>query len=178
MQSSFSISNYNFFFQEPFWNVDGIRTAQHSTVRRMLVPVRLSIFGTLTAFQDLPNSSYVTYKILFLHCLQVIFFYYIIVICNNRGNITQCEKFFFFNISIFEHKAKPFYEWIWCLGFISTLWWRPPCVQMEYLQKNEYFPFKTVIIDNSLQNTLGEKKMPNVIWKLFDFITYWYSYYS
>ena len=26
------------------------------------------------------------------------------------------------------------------------------------LQKNEYFPFKTVIIDNSLQNTLGEKK--------------------
>ena len=29
---------------------------------------------------------------------------------------------------------------------------------MEYLQKNEYFPFKTVIIDGSLQNTLGEKK--------------------
>ena len=29
---------------------------------------------------------------------------------------------------------------------------------MEYLQKNEYFPFKTVIIDDSLQNTLGEKK--------------------
>ena len=29
-----------------------------------------------------------------------------------------------------------------------------------------YFPFKTVIIDNSLQNTLGEKKMPSVIWKL------------
>ena len=50
---------------------------------------------------------------------------------------------------------------------------------MEYLQKNEYFPFKTVIIDDSLQNTLGEKKkMPTVIWKLFDFITYWYSYYS
>ena len=24
--------------------------------------------------------------------------------------------------------------------------------------KNEYFPFKTVIIDDSLQNTLGEKK--------------------
>ena len=40
------------------------------------------------------------------------------------------------------------------------------------------FPFKTVIIDGSLQNTLGEKKMPRVIWKLFDFITYWYSYYS
>ena len=37
---------------------------------------------------------------------------------------------------------------------------------MEYLQKNEYFPFKTVIIDDSLQNTLGEKKMPSVIWKL------------
>ena len=31
----------------------------------------------------------------------------------------------------------------------------------------EYFPFKTVIIDDSLQNTLGEKKkMPSVIWKL------------
>ena len=29
---------------------------------------------------------------------------------------------------------------------------------MEYLQKNEYFPFKTVIIDDSRQNTLGEKK--------------------
>ena len=26
-----------------------------------------------------------------------------------------------------------------------------------YLQKNEYFPFKTVIIDDSLQNTLGKK---------------------
>ena len=43
------------------------------------VPIRPSIFGTLTAFQDLrvrlsPNGSYVTYKILFLHCLQVIFF--------------------------------------------------------------------------------------------------------
>ena len=48
-------------------------------VHRMLVPVRPSIFGTLTAFQDLrvclsPNGSYVTYKILFLQCLQVIFF--------------------------------------------------------------------------------------------------------
>ena len=42
-------------------------------VRRMLVPVHPSIFGTLTAFQS-PNGSYVTYKILFLHCLQVIFF--------------------------------------------------------------------------------------------------------
>ena len=49
-------------------------------VRCMLVPVRPSIFGTLTAFQDLrvclsysqtgPNGSYVTYKILFLQCLQ------------------------------------------------------------------------------------------------------------
>ena len=28
----------------------------------------------------------------------------------------------------------------------------------SYLLKNEYFPFKTVIIDDSLQNTLGEKK--------------------
>ena len=28
---------------------------------------------------------------------------------------------------------------------------------MEYLQKNEYFPFKTVIIDDSLQSTLGKK---------------------
>ena len=35
-------------------------------------------------------------------------------------------------------------------------------VQMEYLQK-EYFPFKTVIIDESLQITL-EKKFPSVIW--------------
>ena len=51
-------------------------------IRRMLVPVRPSIFGTLTAFQDLSllrvclssNSSYVTYKILFLQYLQVIFF--------------------------------------------------------------------------------------------------------
>ena len=37
---------------------------------------------------------------------------------------------------------------------------------MEYLQKNEYFPFKTVIIDDSRQNALGEKKMTSVIWKL------------
>ena len=28
---------------------------------------------------------------------------------------------------------------------------------MEYLQKKEYFPFKTVINDDSLQNTVGEK---------------------
>ena len=52
---------------------------------------------------------------------------------------------------------------------------------MEYLQKNEYFPFKTVIIDDSRQNALREKKkIKNVKCHLetFDFITYWYSYYS
>ena len=38
----------------------------------------------------------------------------------------------------------------WCLMVT------PPLVQMEYLQK-EYFPFKTVIIDDSLQITLGKK---------------------
>ena len=48
-------------------------------VHRMLVPVHPSIFGTLTAVQDLRvcqslNGSYITYKILFLQCLQVIFF--------------------------------------------------------------------------------------------------------
>ena len=32
-----------------------------------------------------------------------------------------------------------------------------PLVQMEYLQDKEYFPFKTVIIDDSLQITLVEK---------------------
>ena len=58
-------------------------------VRRMLVPVRPSIFGTLTAFQDLrvclsPNGSYVTYKIL---ACRSYFFYYIIVICNAIGEI-------------------------------------------------------------------------------------------
>ena len=35
----------------------------------------------------------------------------------------------------------------------------PPLVQMEYLQKKEYFPFKTVIIDDSLQIILGKKKI-------------------
>ena len=61
--------------------MDGIRTAQHSTrpPYASTRPVRPSIFGTLIAFQDLrvclsPNGSYVTHKILFLHCLQVIFF--------------------------------------------------------------------------------------------------------
>ena len=49
---------------------------------------------------------------------------------------------------------------------------------MEYLQKNEYFPFKTVIIDDSLQNTLGEKKNGKCHLETIDFITYWYSYYS
>ena len=49
---------------------------------------------------------------------------------------------------------------------------------MEYLQDKEYFPFKTVIIiDDSLQINLV-KKNASVIWNLFDFITYWYSYYS
>ena len=42
---------------------------------------------------------------------------------------------------------------------------------MEYLQKNEYFPFKTVIIDDSLQNTLGEKKNAKCHLETFDFIT-------
>ena len=32
-----------------------------------------------------------------------------------------------------------------------------PLVQMEYLQVKEYFPLKTVIIDDSLQITLVEK---------------------
>ena len=49
---------------------------------------------------------------------------------------------------------------------------------MEYLQNEEYFPFKTVIIDDSLQITSKKKKKPSAIWNLFDFITYWYSYYS
>ena len=35
--------------------------------------------------------------------------------------------------------------------------------RMSILNYFEYFPFKTVII---LQNTLGEKKMQSVIWKL------------
>ena len=70
-------------------------------VHRMLVPVHPSIFETLTAFQDLRvcqslNGSYETYKIVFLQCLQVIF-YYIIVICNTIGEICeQRVKFFFF----------------------------------------------------------------------------------
>ena len=32
-----------------------------------------------------------------------------------------------------------------------------PRVQMEYLQNKQYFPFKTDIIDDSLQISLGEK---------------------
>ena len=38
---------------------------------------------------------------------------------------------------------------------------------MEYLQDKEYFPFKTVIIDDSLQITLVQK----IIWNLLDFNT-------
>ena len=49
---------------------------------------------------------------------------------------------------------------------------------MEYLQNKEYFPFIIVIIDDSLQITLVVKKIKSVIWNLFDFITYLYSYYS
>ena len=61
-------------------------------VHRMLVPVHPSIFGTLTAFQDLrvclsPNGSYVTYKILFSAVPAGHIFYYIIVICNTIGEI-------------------------------------------------------------------------------------------
>ena len=64
-------------------------------VHRMLVPVRPSIFGTLTAFQDLrvrqsPNGSYVTYKILPISAVPAAaghIFYYIIVICNTIREI-------------------------------------------------------------------------------------------
>ena len=47
-----------------------------------------------------------------------------------------------------------------------------------YKRMSTYFPFKTVIIDDSLQNTLVEKKNAKSHLKTFDFITYWYSYYS
>ena len=47
-----------------------------------------------------------------------------------------------------------------------------------YKRMSSYFPFKTVIIDDSLQNTLGEKKNAKCHLETFDFITYWYSYYS
>ena len=43
---------------------------------------------------------------------------------------------------------------------------------MEYLQKNEYFPFKTFIIDDSLQNTLGEKKKKSQV----SFGNFWFHY--
>ena len=46
-----------------------------------------------------------------------------------------------------------------------------------YKRMSTYFPFKTVIIDDSLQNTLGKKKAKCHL-ETFDFITYWYSYYS
>ena len=84
--------------------------------------------------------------------------------------------FFKVNIRIFEHKVKPFYEWIWCLGFISALWWRPTRVQMEYLQK-EYFPFKTVIIDESLQITLEKNYQVSFGIFLFPYL-YSYRYHS
>ena len=67
------------------------------------------------------------------------------------------------------------------LGVHQHLMVTPPLVQMEYLEKiqnNEYFPFKTVIIDDSLQNTLGEKKNTECHLETFDFITCMYSYYS
>ena len=44
---------------------------------------------------------------------------------------------------------------------------------MEYLQKKEYFPFKTVIIDESLQITL--EKNYQVSFGIFLFL-YLYSY--
>ena len=40
----------------------------------------------------------------------------------------------------------------------------PPLVQMEYLKAKEYFPFKTVIIDDSLQITLVEKNQLKSVW--------------
>ena len=46
---------------------------------------------------------------------------------------------------------------------LAPFLWRPPHVQMEYLQKKEYFPFKTVLIYESLQITL-EKKLPSVLY--------------
>ena len=59
--------------------LEQLSTVPVQCVHCMLVPVHPSIFRTLTAFQDLrvcqsPNGSYVTYKILFLQCLQIIFF--------------------------------------------------------------------------------------------------------
>ena len=46
-----------------------------------------------------------------------------------------------------------------------------------YKRMSTYFPFKTVIIDDSLQNTLGKKNAKCHL-ETFDFITYLYSYYS
>ena len=46
-----------------------------------------------------------------------------------------------------------------------------------YKRMSSYFPFKTVIIDGSLQNTLGEKN-PKSHLETFDLITCFYSYYS
>ena len=61
-------------------------------VHRMIVPVRPSLFGTLTAFQDLrvcqsPNGRYVTYKNTNSAVPAGHIFYYIIVICNTIGEI-------------------------------------------------------------------------------------------
>ena len=61
----------------------------------------------------------------------------------------------------------------WCLMVT------PPLVQMEYLQKKEYFPFKTGIIDDSLQITLGKKNNRQVSLGIFLFLyLYSYRYYS
>ena len=52
-------------------------------------------------------------------------------------------------------------------------------VQMEYSQKNEYFPFKTVIIDDFLQNTLGILQNQNTQnQNTLGIFTYLYSHYS
>ena len=42
----------------------------------------------------------------------------------------------------------------------------PPLVQMEYLQDKKYFPFKTVVIDDSLQITLVEKNKCQVSFRI------------
>ena len=46
-----------------------------------------------------------------------------------------------------------------------------------YKRMTSYFPFKTVIFDDSLQNILEEKNAKCHL-ETFDFITYWYRYYS
>ena len=56
----------------------------------------------------------------------------------------------------------------------------PPLVQMEYLQKKEYFPFKTVIIEDSLQIILEKKKIAKCHLKFsyFSICTVTVPYYS